>query len=198
VAARTTTKAVKGRAGLAYQGVPIWNTLTGASYLCGLRQNATDRSNVAIQNAGTEADGDVSLRLTVYSGNPAVPIVKTLPDEKLSPGGFKQFSGILQSNGLSLTNGYVRIDRVGGNAPYYAYAVINDQANSDGSFIPPLYPIDKSLGVFRTLPVVVETSSFASEVVLTSLSTKHSRLDCSYTLSPSNQTVTFSIDLNTA
>jgi hypothetical protein len=196
VTVRTTTKEPEGRAGLAYQGVPIWNTLTGPSYLCGLRQNATDRSNVAIQNAGTEVDGDVSLRLTVYSGNPAVPIVKTLPDEKLSPGGFKQFSGILQSNGLSLTNGYVRVERVAGNAPYYAYAVINDQTTSDGSFIPPLYPFDKSLGVFRTLPAVVETNSFASEVLLTSLSPKHSTLDCSYTLSPSNQTVTFSIELN--
>ncbi len=26
-----------------------------------------------------------------------------------------------------------------GTAPYYAYAVINDQKSSDGSFIPPTY-----------------------------------------------------------
>ncbi len=53
----------------------------------------------------------------------------------LPPGGFKQFNGILASNGLSLANGYVRVERVGGSAPYAAYAVINDQANSDGSWV---------------------------------------------------------------
>ena len=26
------------------------------------------------------------------------------------------------------------------NAPYYAYGVINDQVNSDGSFVPPMLP----------------------------------------------------------
>ena len=195
VTVRTTTKEPDGRAGLAYPGVPIWNTLSGPSYLCGLRQNATDRSNVAIQNAGTETDGDIVLRLTVYSGDPATAITKVLPDEKLSPGGFKQFTGILHSEGLSLTNGYVRVERVSGNAPYYAYGVINDQANSDGSFIPPLYPVDKDLGVFRNLPVIVETGSFSSEVVLTNLSTNRATFDCSFKL-PTNQNAEVSIELN--
>ena len=48
---------------------------------------------------------------------------------------FKQLSGILQSNGLNLESGYVRVERIRGNAPFYAYAVINDQASSDGSFV---------------------------------------------------------------
>ena len=34
--------------------------------------------------------------------------------------------------------GYVRVERVEGTSPFYAYGVINDQANSDGSFIFPV------------------------------------------------------------
>ena len=49
-----------------------------------------------------------------------------LPEERLAPGGFRQINGILASNGLSLTQGYVRVERVSGSASYYAYAVIND------------------------------------------------------------------------
>ena len=40
VTVRTTTALAAGRAGLAYPGVPITTSLTGTSYLCGLRQNA--------------------------------------------------------------------------------------------------------------------------------------------------------------
>ena len=34
--------------------------------------------------------------------------------------------------------GYVKVERVEGRAPFYAYGVINDQANSDGSFVFPV------------------------------------------------------------
>jgi hypothetical protein len=109
VTVRTTTALAAGRAGLAYPGVPITTSLTGTSYLCGLRQNATDRSNVAIQNTGKAADGDTVLRLTVISGGcSGFPAAS---NEILSPGEFRQITEILSSNGLSLTNGYVRIER---------------------------------------------------------------------------------------
>jgi len=171
VTVRTTTALPEGRAGLAYPGVPITTSLTGTSYLCGLRQNATDRSNVAIQNAGTAADGDVVLRLTVISGNPANPVTQALPNEVLPPGGFTQITEILNSNGLSLTNGYVRIERVSGTAPYFAYAVINDQVTSDGSFIPPISENALAGRTGLTVPVIVETGSFTSELILTNWST---------------------------
>ena len=32
----------------------------------------------------------------------------------------------------------MRVERISGGAPYYAYAVINDHVTSDGSFVPPL------------------------------------------------------------
>src|SRR5207247_2222122 len=123
----------EGRAGLAYGSVSRNAALTGTSYICGLRQNDTDRANVAVINAGKAGEGDVVLRLTVFSGDKTNPTSKVFPDVGLPPGGFAQFSGILGLNGLSLTNAWVKVERVAGAAPYFAYAVINDQKNSDGS-----------------------------------------------------------------
>ena len=179
---RTTTSTSEGRAGLAYPGIPISIALQGPAYLCGLRQNLTDRSNVAIQHAGAPSDGDVTLRLTVYSGDPNSAGSFTLPDEVLSPGGFKQINSILASQGLSLSNGYVRVERVGGSAPYYAYAVINDQANSDGSFILPMP--ESSLPVAElTVPVIVENNIFESELALTNFGTQSKTLRLSFVAS---------------
>src|SRR5262249_19293098 len=104
---RTTTAVAGGRAGLAYGATPFVNALEGPAYLAGLRQSANDRTNVAIQNVGTE--GAIVLRLTVFSGDPASPVARTLPEELLAPGAFKQLSAILASNGLSIAQGYVLV-----------------------------------------------------------------------------------------
>lgn len=162
-----------GRAGLAYSGVPVSDLLNGPAYLCGLRQNGTDRSNAAFIHGGSTSEGSIRLKITVISGDPAAPAsAETFVD--LTPGGFQQLSGILGSYGIS--NGYVRVERVTGSAPFYAYAVINDQANSDGSFVPPI--LESSLvGVTAlTLPVIVETSNFNSELILTNWSSATKKL----------------------
>jgi hypothetical protein len=165
VTVRTTTAVNQGRVGLAYQGV--MQGLSGPSYLFGLRHNLIDRSNVAIQNAGAPGEGEITLRLTMFSGFPSFPSGSfTLAEETLAPGEFRQFSGILQSTALPLTSGYVRVERVRGAAPYYAYAVINDQISSDGSFIMPVSADSGSNVKGLTLPVVVESASFNSELVL--------------------------------
>jgi PKD repeat protein len=180
---RTTTIVADGRAGLAYGGLPAARLLTSAVYLCGLRQNATDRSNVAVINAGGSSDGDIVLRLTVVSGDPANPKTQALPDITLPPGGFSQVSGILGSNGLTLTNGYVKVERVSGSAPFYTYGVINDQANSDGSFVEPV-PASAAAALARlTLPVVVETGAFATEGVFTNFTATARTLHCTYVAS---------------
>lgn len=169
VTARTTTAIANGRAGLAYPGMTHAGRLDGTSYLCGLRQNAQDRSNVALQNAGGPSDGDVTLRLTVFSGD-APYSHAVLPNVTLAPGAFQQISGILATNGLSLANGFVRIERVGGGARYLAYAVINDQATSDGSYVPAVTLEDATLQARLALPVVVETGTFSTELVATNFS----------------------------
>lgn len=179
VMARTTTPVAKGSVGLAYAGVPTLAAFSEPAYLCGLRQNATDRSNVAIQNAGLPGAGEITLRLTVYSGDPARPLRAVLPEQKLAPGEFRQFTEILKSNGLSLSNGYVQVERISGQAPYYAYAVINDQMTSDGSFVP---PVSAGSTVSRgiDLPVVLETEAFTTEVTVTNLSEQRQSLFLRY------------------
>ncbi|MBK9064362.1 MAG: hypothetical protein IPL89_14380 [Acidobacteria bacterium] len=193
---RTTTAVTEGRAGLAYAGLRSGRLLSAPVYLCGLRQNATDRSNVAVINAGGSSAGNITLRLTVVSGDPASPVSQALPDITLSPGGFSQVSGILGSNGLSVTNGYVKVERVSGTAPFYAYAVINDQANSDGSFVEPVLAAPASAIARLTLPVIVETSAFNTELVLTNFSSASHTLTATYVASaiPSGS-VTFNIQL---
>ena len=53
---RTTTVVPEGRAGLAYLGVAE-EGFDEAVYLCGLRQNSRDRSNVAFQKHGSGGRG---------------------------------------------------------------------------------------------------------------------------------------------
>lgn len=166
VMARTTTAVPGGRAGLAYPGIAGDATFREAVYLCGLRQNEQDRSNIAFQNTGTPTDGPVTLRTTVFSGDPANPSVRVLPDITLGPGEFHQYSGVLGT----IANGYAKVEWVNGTAPFYAYGVINDQANSDGSFVFPVTERSQEGTIGQTLPVIVETGSYTSELTLTNFS----------------------------
>lgn len=194
---RTATPVADGRAGLSYPAIPP-QLLTGTVTIAGLRQNTTDRSNVAVMNSGGATDGDVVLRVTVVSGDPANPVSKALPDLVLAPGAFTQFSGVLGLNGLDLSNGYVKVERVSGTAPFFAYGVINDQRTSDGSFIPPV--VDSSLvgQTGLTVPVIVETASFASELVATNSSTSRKTVRLAFVadaISSGDRTATLDLDL---
>ena len=197
VTVRTATAVASGRAGLAYPGVSTMLALTGTSFVPGLRQNATDRSNLALQHAGTAAQGTITLRLTVFSGNPGSPSQTTLPDLTLNAGEFSQLTLVLQSQGLNLNNGFVKIDRIAGTAPYYAYGVINDGSNSDGSFIPAIPENAMTGRSGLSLPVIVE-GAFTSELVLTNWSTQQKVVRFTYVESAqaSTATPTFSITLN--
>jgi len=163
ILARTTSPVPDGRAGLAYPGVVAG--LSERALVCGLRQDAKDRSNLALINLGGPDEGPVTLRVTVYPTSRSQGFPKTLPVVTLPPGGFKQLSGVLGLAGFAA--GWVTVDRQSGTVPYYAYGVINDQDSSDGSFIQPV--LDSSTLGKRTLviPVVVESGPFTSELVLT-------------------------------
>ena len=172
VTVRTTTTVPEGRAGLAYPAVPAEAGFDEPVYLCGLRQNAQDRSNVAFQNLGTAADGPITLRTTVFSGDPEDSRPRLLEDRTLQPGEFYQYSGllrILDSVGGN-RHGYVKVERVEGTAPFYAYGVINDQINSDGSFVFPATASSLMGTTGQTLPVIVETGVFTSELMVTNFS----------------------------
>jgi hypothetical protein len=195
VSVRTTTQATNGRAGLAYAGIPTSSALNEPAYLFGLRQNNQDRSNVAIQHAGSLADGAIVVRLTVFSGDPSAPSSKILAEETLSPGGFRQINEILRAEGLLLTNGYVRVERIAGSARFYAYGVVNDQSNSDGSFIPPIPESSLQGKSGLTLPVVVEGGGFSSERVITNWSSSRKTVNFTFAaeaIQSSSKTVAFS------
>ena len=173
---RTTTLVPEGRAGLAYLGVAEEEGFSEAVYLCGLRQNSRDRSNVAFQNMGAEEEGAITVRTTVYSGEAADATARVLKDVTLEPGGFHQYSGLLGVLGVP-AQGYVKVERVEGRASFYAYGVINDQANSDGSFVFPVAASWLEGTAGQTLPVVVETSAFTSELTVTNFSEDPRNLD---------------------
>jgi hypothetical protein len=170
ITVRTTTPVPTdvptGRAGLAYSGVPPLGLLNAGTtaFLCGLKQNALDRTNVAVQNAGAPGAGDVVLRVTF------VPSLGTpSPDQfvTLSPGGFKQYA--LTDLNPSAADGFVRVSVSTGTAPFYAYAVVNDQVNSDGSFIAPMKSGTGASVAVVLMPTVVEAGVYSTEVVLTNL-----------------------------
>ncbi|MCC6131685.1 MAG: hypothetical protein IT186_17345 [Acidobacteria bacterium] len=167
-AATARTLNVNGpRSGLAYAGVRADRLLADAAHVAGLRQNGLDRSNLAFQHAGSKGSGSVTLRTTLCPGTSlGTPFVAQ--DVTLAPGGFHQFTEVLNLAGFS--SGFALIERVAGTAPWYAYGVINDQANGDGSFIPARpRGFEDVLGEL-TVPALVETSTYSSEVTLANLS----------------------------
>ncbi len=197
VVTRTTTAVPDGRAGLAYPGIAEDEGFQEAVYLCGLRQNRQDRSNVAFQNMGAPDDGPITLRTTVFSGEAKDTAPRDLGEVTLQPGGFHQYSGLLGMLG-SPAQGYVKVEKVEGEAPFYAYGVINDNFNSDGSFV---FPVTESSLVGRsgqTLPVIIETRTFQSELTLTNFSASDKQVDFSFVadaVETGNDTAAFSLTL---
>ena len=197
---RTTTVVPDGRAGLAYLGVAEEEGFEEAVYLCGLRQNSQDRSNVAFQNMGAEEEGTITIRTTVYSGESTDTNARVLEEVTLEPGGFHQYSGLLGRLESVEGNrqGYVKVERVKGTAPFYAYGVINDQANSDGSFVFPVTAGSLEGKMGQTLPVVVETSEFTSELTVTNFSQEPRKLDFQFVaerIEADDKTAAFSMTL---
>ena len=193
---RTTTEVPDGRAGLAYLGIAGEAGFDEPVYLCGLRQNSQDRSNVAIQHMGRMEEGSIRVRATVFSGDPETSGGHVLEDRTLLPGGFYQYNGILDMAGFD--NGYVKVERVEGEAPFYAYGVINDQANSDGSFVFPVTASSLEGKTGQTLPVIVETSEFRSELTVTNFSEEPRRLDFEFVaegIAATGNTVSFHMTL---
>ena len=197
---RTTTAVPDGRAGLAYLGIAEEEGFDEPVYLCGLRQNDQDRSNLAFQNMGAAEEGAITLRATVYSGDAEDASPRLLEDITLEPGGFHQYSpvlGALESRDGD-RQGYVKVERVEGEAPFYAYGVINDQANSDGSFVFPVTASSLEGTMGQTLPVIVETSEFRSELTVTNFSDAARTLDFQFVadgIEAAGNTAGFSITL---
>lgn len=158
---RTTTPA---GAGVSYRGVPNLDALRGDSVVPWLVESARDRTNLALVNAGGTADGPITLRVTVESGDPALPGEAVLPDVVLAPGGFFQFGRVLLASGLAARTGWARISRVQGGAPYLAWGVVNDAQSGDGSFVP---AVDIAPRFGSIVPSVVQSPRYSTELIVT-------------------------------
>ena len=99
------------------------------------------------------------------------------------------------------TSDFFRVERTNGTAPYYAYGVINDMVNSDGSFVPP-FPESTTPAAGLTLPVIVQTDTFNSELILEDtriVSTMGETIDFTFVsdaVTTGDHTAHFSIILN--
>jgi len=157
--ARTTAPSALGRAGLAYPGVRLDDGFAIPVYLFGLRENAADRTNLALVNMNAAVP--ITLRVTLYAGVDGRSTV--LPPVALGPGQWTQIGHVLSGPGYA--DGWATVELVDGPGPFHAYAVFNDNVTSDGSFVPaePLGP-----STVQILPVLVETGTFQSELVLAS------------------------------
>ena len=194
---RTTTDVPEGRAGLAYPGIAGNEGFQEAVYLCGLRQNAQDRSNLASQNMGAPDDGPITLKATVFSGEANDTRSLVLGEVKLKPGQFHQYDGVLNALG-GPAQGYVKVERVAGTAPFYAYGVINDNFNSDGSFVFPVTEASLVGTSGQTLPVIIENRSFRSELTVTNFSASEKTVDFRFVadaVETGDDTATFSLTL---
>ncbi|HSB63255.1 MAG TPA: hypothetical protein VLJ18_03770, partial [Thermoanaerobaculia bacterium] len=157
--ARTTALSGLGRAGLSYAAPAAEELFDRPVAIYGLRETATERTNLALENAGTS--GPIDLRVTLVSGAGDTRFV--LPDTvSLRAGQWSQIGSILKAAGYS--SGWALVERVSGTDPFYAYGVSNDNLTNDGAFL-------AAVSATRTpsvqvVPAIVETGAFGSELVL--------------------------------
>lgn len=162
VVARTTAPSGLGRAGLAYSGFDPALYTASLTAVVGLLENGADRSNLALVNAGTA--GPVTLHVTLISGDGTL-YQPLSPDVILQPGEWTQINRVLASPGAGFSSGWAFVERVTGSDPFFAYGVVNDNITNDGSFLP---CVDSDgWDVESTVPVLVETPTFQSELTLT-------------------------------
>jgi PKD repeat protein len=162
--ARTFTPDPLGGSGTFGLFAPAASSTTTSATLIGLQQNAAQRSNVAIVNAGASP---VTLRVALQGSSGED--LGTLPDQLVGPWGWFQFNQPLTGKASA---GRAVVTRVSGTSPFTAYAVLNDAVTSDGSYVPPLFGDDGS-GADRLVPVVLDVQGlgarFRTELTLTNL-----------------------------
>ena len=135
---RVLTRQEQGRFGVFAPSVPAGSENAGQGFLWGLRADAQTRSNVAVLNAGAPGGESITLQLQVVDGATGHPAGSPLTIT-LEPGRWAQPDGFFGKAGVA--RGDVRIVRVHGEGPWWAYGVVNDggspgEGTGDGSFVP--------------------------------------------------------------
>jgi PKD repeat protein len=177
--ARTFTPDPLGGGGTFGLFTPAAQPAASDATLIGLQQNASQRSNLAVVNAG----GSTTV-LRVSLRGPNGEDLGTLPDLSLGPWGWFQYNQPLAGKASS---GRAVVSRVSGSSPFTAYAVLNDAVTSDGSYLPPQSGDDGS-GADRLVPIVLDVAGigarFRTELTLTNLTAAPLLLTLGYTAAP--------------
>lgn len=162
-----------GRAGVAYGAVTTADALPTRGVVFGLRSTPADRSNLAVHNPGT---APVTLRVTLHSGAGDGKQAVLADRLVLPPLGWTQLDNPLPAAGM--TNAWAIVERTSSSGVFGAYGVVNDNATNDGSFVPAV-PATSPESEW-TVPVLVETPGYESELVLTNRESSPVRLTLRY------------------
>ena len=144
VAARTASQAPgRGQFGVFTPAVPAGAGAAAEAVVYGLGADAFNRTNVAVLHAGDAGSGPVTLRLQVHDGAAGGAPAGGPLDVTLDPGAWAQPDGFFAASGVA--NGFVRVTRLAGDAPWIAYGVVNDggapgERTGDGAFVPAVVP----------------------------------------------------------
>ncbi len=134
----SSTTSDAGAFGVFFPGMTDSALASTEAYVTGLRSDASVRSNLAVFHAGEADSGSLELEVQAFDGDvTGAPAGKT-ERLHLDPGDWYQLNDPLRDRGIA--NGWFRIRRMTGTAPWSAYGVINDGASStqgtgDGAFV---------------------------------------------------------------
>jgi len=142
VGARTYATKAGGLFGLAYPFSILGDAADDEAYVYGLQQSGTrgqdggTRSNLAVVHALDGGNAPITLEITYFDANAQQLGVQSVT---LKPGQWMQINAPLAAY-AGVTQGYARIRRTAGTDEFFAYGVLNDQANDDGSFVSMVIP----------------------------------------------------------
>ena len=128
-----------GQFGLFTPGISSGQEASTEAYLYGLLADAENRSNVAVVNTGDDSAGPILLQLQAYDGDAGGVPKGDRVSVPLSPGQWAQPPSFFKNSGVA--NGWVKVTRMSGTAPWIAYGIINDGGNpgertGDGAYVP--------------------------------------------------------------
>ena len=129
-----------GQYSVFYTAVPDGAAFADSAWIDGLRQDAENRSNLALVNTGEVDGGDSVFSLEIYDGDTGNR-VKTVGNVIVSARRWRQLNSILADHAPGTRQGYIQVRKVAGNNPFLAYGVVNDggapgHRSGDGAYIP--------------------------------------------------------------
>lgn len=180
--------AVGGAFGTFAGAVPDGAASAGETWVYGLKENASFRSNLAVIHApggssSLAVSGPISVEVQVFDGDTGAPAGAPI-GKTLQPGEFWQLNGVLPQGAAGTANGYARVRRTAGTDRYITYGVVNDGGSagggtSDGSLI-------VSGGTGGLVPIVLDIpggTHYQSEISLTNTASAAVTVGLVYTAS---------------